>query len=133
MRFSITLDITLKYTRILFEIPAKIFKIPLTLPLSPAFAEAASRRQASGEREGVRGTRQSPLIQNGIFDSMSIKFFQKSGGALWRFSKRQSPFVKIGSRSTPCDAGWIGQRRIWKDLRSWSTMSSGTATLEVST
>jgi len=30
-------------------------KNPLTLPLSPAFAEAASRRQASGERVGVRG------------------------------------------------------------------------------
>jgi len=24
-------------------------------PLSPAFAEAASRRQAAGERDGVRG------------------------------------------------------------------------------
>jgi len=32
-------------------------KFPLTLPLSPAFAEAASRRQANGEREGVRGER----------------------------------------------------------------------------
>jgi len=32
-------------------------KFPLTLPLSPAFAEAASRRQASGERGRVRGER----------------------------------------------------------------------------
>jgi hypothetical protein len=33
--FSITLDITLKYTRISSEIPAEILKIPLTPSLSP--------------------------------------------------------------------------------------------------
>jgi hypothetical protein len=32
-----------------------ILKIPLTPSLSPAFAEAASRRQAGGERGRVRG------------------------------------------------------------------------------
>jgi len=31
--------------------------MPLTPSLSPAFAEAASRKQACGEREGVRGFR----------------------------------------------------------------------------
>jgi hypothetical protein len=128
-----TFDITLKYTRIFFEIPAKIFKIPLTLPLSPAFAEAASRRQASEEREGVRGMRPSPLIQNGIFDSISLKFFEKSGGALWRFSRRQNNCEKIGCRLTPCDAGRAGPRTIWKDLKSLWTMSLATATPEVFT
>jgi len=32
-------------------INGELLIIPLTLPLSPAFAEAASRRQAPGERE----------------------------------------------------------------------------------
>jgi hypothetical protein len=39
---------------------------PLTLPLSPAFAEAASRRQAVGERDGVRGFQIGKGIRNSI-------------------------------------------------------------------
>jgi hypothetical protein len=40
----------------------KYLKFPLTPSLSPAFAEAASRRQAGGEREGVRGLKREGRI-----------------------------------------------------------------------
>jgi hypothetical protein len=90
MRFSITFDITLKYTRICGEIPAKIFKFPSPFP-SPRRGEGGGEGAKSKKKilrfkhvgiHCLSGMRQKPLIQNGIFDSISIKIFQKSGGVL---------------------------------------------------